>query len=213
MMSNALIILQLLLITISMLMLGMVLNRILGLKKANLNEFKEKALNLQERLKNAQVLGDIRLIAQLQRETMQFTKQIMLKQFIPLCVRCIIFIGIFAILNFIYTPNYKSGLIPFNLFILGSGWLAIYFLFSITLSLIIFGIKRLYKKITGKVVSSQNKFKEIMQIISPPTQTSGVSYQLPGTSISSLQKMKRNVSTNQDGESEGLNSWKDRLQE
>lgn len=213
MMSNALIILQLLLITISMIMLGMVLNRILGLKKANFNEFKEKALNLQERLKNAQVLGDIRLMAQVQRETMQFTKQIMLKQFIPLCLRCFIFIAIFAILNFIYTPNYKSGLLPFPLFILGNGWIAIYFLFSITLSLIIFGIKKLYKKMTGKKLSSQNKFREIMQIMSPREQISGISYQVPGISNSSLQKMKRNVSTNQDGESKKSDSWKDRLQE
>jgi len=193
-------------------MLGMVLNRILGLKKANFNEFKEKALSLQERLKNAQVLGDIRLMAQVQRETMQFTKQIMLKQFIPLCLRCFIFIGIFSILSFFYS-GYASGLLSFNLFILGSGWVAIYFLFSITLSLIIFGIKKLYKKMTGKKLSSQNKFREIMQIMSPREQISGISYQVPGISNSSLQKMKRNVSTNQDGESKKSDSWKDRLQE
>ncbi|HEA70559.1 hypothetical protein LCGC14_1546660 [marine sediment metagenome] len=212
MMSNALIILQLLLITICMIMLGMVLNRILGLKKANFNEFKEKALNIQERLKKAQVLGDIRLMAQVQRETMQFTKQIMLKQFIPLCLRCIIFIGIFSILSFFYS-GYASGLLSFNLFILGSGWVAIYFLFSITLSLIIFGIKKLIKKITGKKMSSQNKFREIMQIVSPREQLSGVSYQPPGASISNLQKVKRNVSSSQDGESEESSSWKDRLQQ
>ena len=62
-------------------------------------------------------------------------------------------------------------------------------------------------------MSSQNKFREIMQIISPREQISGVSYQLPGVSISSLQKVKKNVSTNQDGESEESSSWKDRLQE
>jgi hypothetical protein len=37
-------------------------------------------LNLQERIRNAQVIGDVRMMAQLQREIMQFTKQIMLKQ-------------------------------------------------------------------------------------------------------------------------------------
>ncbi|MHA2400753.1 MAG: EMC3/TMCO1 family protein, partial [Promethearchaeota archaeon] len=132
-MSNVAIILQILFITIGMLIFGMLLNRLLGLKREKMQEFKERASNLQERLRNAQTLGDIQLVAQVQRETMQFTRQIMLKQFIPLCLRCFIFIGIFAILGYIYA-DYSSGLLPFSLFIIGSGWVALYFIFSISLS-------------------------------------------------------------------------------
>ena len=106
-MSKAIIILQILLITIGMIIFRMVLNRILGLRKERMHEFKEKALNLQERIKNAQALGDIRLMAQLQRETMQLTRQIMVKQFIPMCMSCIIFLGIFIFLSFIYAEAGK----------------------------------------------------------------------------------------------------------
>jgi len=52
-----------------------------------------------------------------------------------------------------------------------------------------------------------------MQIMSPREQISSISYQIPGTSISGLRKMKRNVPMNRDGENEEANSWKDRLQE
>ncbi|MCK4286781.1 MAG: hypothetical protein KAX18_11290, partial [Candidatus Lokiarchaeota archaeon] len=83
-MSNVAIILQIMGITVGMIILGMFLNKIFGLSKEKITEFKEKALNIQERMRNAQATGDIRILTQLQRETMQFTKQIMLKQFIPL---------------------------------------------------------------------------------------------------------------------------------
>ena len=163
-MSKAIIILQILLITIGMIIFRMVLNRILGLRKERMHEFKEKALNLQERIKNAQALGDIRLMAQLQRETMQLTRQIMVKQFIPMCMSCIIFLGIFIFLSFIYAEAGKN-LLPFNIFILGRGWVAVYFLFSIGFSLIIFGLKKLYRRITGKNVSKQSNLREIIGIM------------------------------------------------
>ncbi|MHA2007872.1 MAG: hypothetical protein ACXABO_10925 [Promethearchaeota archaeon] len=205
-MSNAIIILQILLITIVMLIFGIVLNRILGLKKEKMKEFKDKALNIQERMKNARVLGDIRLMAQLQRETMQFTRQIMLKQFVPLCVRCVIFIGIFSVLSFIYS-DYDSGLLPFNIFILGTGWVALYFLFSIGFSLIIFGVKKLYKRIAGKEVSTQSNLRELIGIISPTQPESGITY---GLSDAVSPGMERNSFKQEELEKE--DSWKDRIQ-
>ncbi|MCK4285135.1 MAG: hypothetical protein KAX18_02985, partial [Candidatus Lokiarchaeota archaeon] len=66
-MSNVEIILQIMFTTIGMIILGMVLNKILGLSKEKMKEFKEKALNIQERMKNAQVIGDIQTMTQLQR--------------------------------------------------------------------------------------------------------------------------------------------------
>jgi len=201
-MSNALIILQIMLITIGVIILGMIFNKVLGLSKEKITEFKERASNLQERMRNAQVIGDIQTMAKLQRETMQFTKQIMLKQFVPLCLRCFIFIGIFAALGFIYA-DYDSGLLPFPLLIFGNGWVAIYFTFSISFSLIIFGIKKLYKRITGKDVSTQSYLREIMQLVSPTQQTSGISFQVSDAVPSSKEE---------ENSSERTNSWKERIQ-
>jgi uncharacterized membrane protein (DUF106 family) len=200
-MSNVAIILQILFITIGMLIFGMLLNRLLGLKREKMQEFKERASNLQERLRNAQTLGDIQLVAQVQRETMQFTRQIMIKQFVPLCIRCFIFIGIFAILGYIYA-DYRSGLLPFSLFIIGSGWVALYFIFSISLSLLIYGAKRLYKKFTGKDISSQNNLRELMQLVSPSSQNSGFSLRSlnPNSSYQSEEKS-----------TDAIDSWKDRI--
>ncbi|MFW9781209.1 MAG: hypothetical protein ACFFFB_02890 [Candidatus Heimdallarchaeota archaeon] len=212
-MSNAAIILQILFITIGMIILGMVLNRILGLRKENMQKFKEKALNLQERMKTAQTLGDIQMITQLQRETIQFTRQIMLKQFIPLCLRCLVFIGIFSLLGFIYA-DYSRDLLPFNVLIFGNGWAALYFMFSIGISLLIYGAKKLYKRQTGKDISSQSDLREIMQMVSPSEQTSGFSLPFSGSlsSQSRRQKPSRNYDTEVSESSESTDSWKDRIQ-
>ncbi len=201
-MSNVAVILQILFITIGMFIFGILFNRILGISKETINEFREKALNLQERMRNAQALGDAQLMVQLQRETMHFTKQIMLKQFIPLCLRCSIFIGIFAVLSFIYT-DYDSGLLPFPLLFFGSGWFALYFIFSISISLIAYGVKRLYKKLTGKDIRTQKDLRELMQIMSPAPQRSGFSLPMTwGTSRSIQEK----------DQPEEKESWKKRIQ-
>ena len=175
-MSNAVIIIQILFITIGMIVLGMTLNYMLGLRKEALREMRKKATNLQERIKNAQLLGDYQLMAQTQKESIQFMKLMMKKQLIPLCVRCVIFISIFAVLGFIYSdiPN----LLPFPLLIFGSGWVAIYIIFSISISLLIYGVKRIYRKITGKGTKSQNYLKEIMGMISSPQQNNTPPFQI-----------------------------------
>ncbi|MFX1311834.1 MAG: hypothetical protein ACFFHD_04355 [Promethearchaeota archaeon] len=201
-MSNAAVILQILFITIGMFVLGLVLNRILGLRKETIREFREKALNLKDRMRNAQVLGDAQLMLQLQQETLQFTKQIMLKQIIPLCLRCSIFIGVIAVLGFIYN-DYDKGLLPFPILIFGSGWLALYFLFSISLSLIAYGGRRLYKKLTGKEIRTQKDLRDLIQLISPTPQRSGFSLPITGNSSGSIQEK------NQPEEKDG---WKERIQ-
>ena len=93
-MSNAVIIIQIMFITIGMIILGMILNYILGLRKENLSEIRKKALNLQERMRNAQLLNDYQLMAKTQQESVQFMKLMMKKQFVPMCIRCAIFFGI-----------------------------------------------------------------------------------------------------------------------
>jgi uncharacterized membrane protein (DUF106 family) len=213
-MSNVAIILQIIGITIGMIILGMFLNKILGLSKEKMNEFREKASNIQERMRNARAVGDIQMLTQLQRETMQFTKQIMLKQFVPLCIRCVIFIGIFGILGFIYA-EYKDGLLPFPILIFGNGWVALYFIFSISFSLIIYGVKKLYKKITGKTVSTQSNLREVLEMVSPTQRTSGISFQFSGTALSRPSKITTvdaNMTSNTDDSRGKSDSWKDRIE-
>jgi len=212
-MSNVAIIIQILFITIVMVILGMILNHVLGLKKQALSDMRKKALNLQERMKNAQALGDYQLMVQTQQESIQFMKQMMKKQFIPMCIRCIIFLGIFGVLGLIYA-DYTSGLLPFPLLIFGSGWVAFYIIFSISISLIIYGLKRLYKKITGKENKTQSYLREIMGLISPSQQNNDLPFQ-----ISSNTDYQANnygdVAINRRNEKLSLpkDSWKERLEE
>ena len=206
-MSNAEIIIQIMFITIGMIIVGMILNRVLGLRKENLRNLRESAQNLQERMRNAQLIGDPQLMMQLQRETMIFTKTLMKKQLVPMCVRCIIFIGIFGILNLIFAEA-PSDLLPFPILFFGRGWIAVYFLFSIGFSLSIYGIKRLYKKLTGKETKSQNKLRELMGMITPTQQgnlASGSKY-FPNNQISSLSEEERQDSSNNN------ETWKDRIE-
>ncbi|KKN17469.1 hypothetical protein LCGC14_0965560 [marine sediment metagenome] len=206
-MSSTVIIIQIMFITIGMTIIGMILNRVLGLRKENLKNLREKAQNIQDRIRNAQLLNDYQLIMQLQRESMIFMKTLMKKQLIPMCVRCIIFIGIFGILGLIYA-DYSAGLLPFPILIFGDGWFAIYFLFSIGFALSIYGIKRLYKKLTGKETKSQNKLRELMGMITPAHQgtlSTGSQY-LANNRTPSLSEEERQDSSNSN------NTWKDRIE-
>jgi len=150
-MANGEIIIQIMLITIAMIGVGEILNRIMGVKSDAVRELREKSINLRERMKMAQLTGNTQIMIELQRESMELTKIMMKKQMIPSCVRCIIFMGLFAVFGAVYA-GYEVGLLPFPILIFGSGWFAVYFLFSITFSLILYGFKRLYRKLTGKEV-------------------------------------------------------------
>ncbi|MFX0141321.1 MAG: EMC3/TMCO1 family protein [Candidatus Hodarchaeota archaeon] len=201
-MSNIIVIIQIMFITLGMIILGMILNYILGLKKEVLIDLRKKALNLQERMKNAQLIGDYQLMAQLQRESVQFMKLMTKKQLVPMCLRCLIFIGIFAILGFIYS-DYNTGLLPFPLLIFGSGWIAIYLIFSLYFSLVIFGIKRL----TGIGTRTQSSLREIMAIISPTQRITESPFQ-----ISTDSQYQSNDYGDKVAETR-KDSWKDRIEE
>ncbi len=190
-MSEIFVIIQIVFITLGMIVLGYVLNHFLGLTKEALKDMRRKALNFRERMKNAQLMGDYQQLVQIQQESMQFTKIIMRKQMIPLCLRCIIFIVIFMILGLIYAP-YESGLLPFPILIFGSGWLAVYLMFSLYFSLFIWGVK----KLTGMGTKTQKSVKEIMTMISPQQETG-----FSGISTSNIPDIPRK------------DSWKDRIEE
>ncbi len=206
-MSNAEIIIQIMFISIGMTIVGMVLNRLLGLRKENLQDLREKGTNLQERIRNAQLIGDYQLMAQLQRESVLFLKSLMKKQLIPTCARCIFFIGIFMVIGFIYA-DYSSGLLAFPILFFGDGWFALYFLFSIGLGLMIYGIKRLYFKLTGKERKSQSQLRELMGMFSPSQTGAGLTYQ-SGNSLSSAPEFGERPPK----PPEKSQSWKDRIED
>ncbi|MFX0005765.1 MAG: EMC3/TMCO1 family protein [Promethearchaeota archaeon] len=189
--SEVFVVIQIIFLTLGMIALGLVLNHYLGLTKETLQDMRKRAVNFRERLKNAQLMGDYQQMAQIQQESTQFMKLMMKKQMIPLCLRCIVFIGIFMVLGLIYA-DYTSGLLPFPILIFGSGWVAIYLIFSVFFSFFIWLVKRL----TGMGGKTQSKVREIMGIVSPQQ----------GVGLSSY------VSSNAPEEPR-KDSWKERLEE
>jgi len=168
-MANIEIILGIMLITLVMIGVGEILNKIMGVNKDAALKLREKSNNLRERMRTAQLTGNAQIMLELQRESMELTKIMMKKQMIPSCVRCLIFWGIFAVIGIVYA-SYREGLLPVQIAFFGNGWFAVYFLFSIIFSLILYGIKRLYRKLTGKEVK-RNK-PSILGLISPKSEDS-----------------------------------------
>jgi len=212
-MSNEDIILQIFFITIGMFFFNMLLNRILRFRQEDMKALRENALNLQERMRNAQAIGDPKMMQQLQVETTLLMKTMLKKQLIPLSLRCVFFWIIFAIIGFIYA-GYSTGLLPFPILFFGNGWVAIYFLFSLGLSLLFFALKYLYKKVTGKDIKKDNISKEIMGILTPDqsdySDFSSVPPSQPKLQSSSVPQSASDTIENKPVEK--VDSWKDRIQ-
>jgi len=198
-MANDEVILGIMFITIAMLGVSEILNRIMGVKSDAVRDIQEKSKNLRERMRMAQLTGNAQIMLDLQRESMELTKIMMKKQMIPLCVRCLIFGGIFFVIGIVYA-GYAEGLLPFPILIFGSGWFAVYFLFSISFSLILYGFKRLYRKLTGKEVK-RNK-PSILGMVSSKSGDSESNFQLTRQINDPIQE--RYVDEQED-------SWKNRI--
>lgn len=124
---------------------GLVLNKILGINPEAAKQMQEDVRNLQERMRTAQTLGDYQMMRQLQHESMQLTRQMMTKQFLPQCLRLILFLVIFYVIGFIYA-DYNTGLLPFTIFN-DDGWFSVYLIFSVSFSLIYYLLKKFFKYI------------------------------------------------------------------
>ena len=193
------IIFELMYISMGLVIFGLILNKILGLKSSAMKELRYNAKNIQERLIQAQVLGDSRIIQELHVETMQLMKQMLKKQLLPMGIRCVIFLGIFFVISFFY-GHYEY-------------WFWIYFLWSLSFSLLSFGLTKLYKKVTGKEDKRKTFAKELMSTISPGQQSS---FFISSTSSETLNSSKNNHELKSEGdnqESKRSNAWKDRIQD
>ena len=198
------IILQLMWISIGLVIFGYILNWILGLKPAVMKKIKNDARNLQERLRQAKILGDEMLMLQLQQETMSLMKTMLKKQLAPMAIRCVIFLGIFALLSF------QFGMYEY--------WFWVYFAFSLSFSLLAFGIRKLFLKITGKE-TKKDQFRDLMGSLGGIQQGMGpfhVSSQIKDTSLetSDSQKLSSLETEEQEpDENENSESWKDRIKD
>ncbi len=198
------VILELMFIALAMVLFSLLLNKLLGVRASKMKEIRDKAKNLRERVRQAEILGDPALMQQLQIETMGLMKLMLKKQLIPMCVRCLIFLVIFIIISMLYS-QYEY-------------WFWIYFLFSFSFSMIVFGIKYLYKRITKKEDKRKGFAKEIMESIYPKQsstfQSSG--FHLEGHPATESQNISNSQElTNGDEEKkevEKLDAWKDKIQ-
>ena len=211
-MANEEIIIQIMFITLAMIGLGEILNRVMGLNMDTARELREKSKNLQERMKTARLTGNSQEMFELQQESVALTKVMMKKQMIPSCVRCFIFIGIFALIGTIYAA-YLENLLPFTIPIFGSGWFAVYFLFSLIFSLILYGIKRLYRKLTGKEDKRKKTSKEILGMLSRGSgyQSGNIQLTRPIPNKPPRDDVVDGKQEDSDGQPKS-DSWKDRIQ-
>jgi hypothetical protein len=210
-MANEDIIIQIMLITIGMVGISEILNRIFGFNMDAARELREKSQNIQERMRTARLTGNPQEMRELQQESVELSKLMMKKQMIPTCVRCLIFWGIFALIGAIYAA-YAEGLLPFPILFFGTGWFAIYFLFSIMFSLIIYGFKRLYRKLTGKEVKRSRASGGMLGSLSPQTgdqeQHLQLTRQIPNKTIQG--SVYEDIREEEDEQAK-VDSWKDRI--
>jgi hypothetical protein len=186
-------------------------NRILGLNMEAARELREKSKNLTERMRTARLTGNPQEMLELQQESIELSKYMLKKQLVPSCVRCIIFMGIFALIGGLYA-NYAEGLLPFPILFFGSGWFAIYFLFSILFSLILYGFKRLYRKLTGKEVKRRGALGAILGGLSPQTGDQEhhlqLTRQIPNESMQG--RVDEDIQEKKEEQSK-VDSWKDQI--
>jgi len=200
-MANEIIIFQIFLVTLTMVVLSIIFNKITGLNQESAREIREKSKDLQERMRTAQQEGNVQNLRSLQQESIELTKTMMKKQLIPSCVRCFIFLGIFGVLG-LFFAQYTTGLLPFPILFFGSGWVSVYFLFSISLSLLFYLAKKVYRKMTGKEDRRKIEKQEIMGMLNP-------------TSSNPRSYMQLNVKPSEeitiDDPSERKDSWKEKI--
>ncbi|MBY8980521.1 MAG: DUF106 domain-containing protein [Candidatus Lokiarchaeota archaeon] len=198
------IIIQIMLITLAMVGLSEILNRFMGLNMGTAKELREKSKNLQERMKTARLTGNSQEMFELQQESMVLTKLMMKKQMIPSCIRCVIFMGIFGLVGGIYAPY--GNFLPFPILIFGSNWFAVYILFSFSFSLILYGLKRLYRKLTGKEDKRKKASKEILGMLSPESGNQQGNLQLTRPIPNGLPPEQGEIDEQPTGD-----TWKDRI--
>ncbi|OLS14369.1 MAG: hypothetical protein RBG13Loki_2018 [Promethearchaeota archaeon CR_4] len=148
---------QILLISLALSIFSQFLNKIMKLDSKNVKALQTRLRELSQEMDaarygsgvNVQGIKPTRSLEEVNGEIRLLMKRMMKEQFLPMCVRCGIFWGIFAILAAIY-GQYSEGVLFFTFPLFGSGWMGAYVFFSLVIGLSIFGLKKLYQWITHK---------------------------------------------------------------
>ena len=195
------IIYELMFISFALVLFGLLLNKLLGVKPSKMKEIRDKAKNLRERVRQAEILGDTVLLQQLQVETMSLMREMLKKQLVPMCIRCVIFLGIFIILSMVY------GQYEF--------WFWIYFLFSFSFSMVALGLRYGYKKLRKKEDKRKSFAKEIMELVYPKSQIQTAGFTLTGHTDAEFQTPSTSEDTADQSseEQKPADAWKDKLQD
>ena len=105
-------------------------------------DLQHKMQSMQEEIKLAQAQNDMQRLQEIQYEMMEFTKVMMRKQMVPMCVSSVIFMGIFGVLSSFY-GNYDYSQVG------GVSWFLIYILTSLGANLLISYLTKVYRKSKG----------------------------------------------------------------
>ena len=87
-----------------------------------------------------------RSYAEINQELSLLMKKMLKEQFLPMGIRCGIFFGIFAIIGLIY--GQAGNVLSFDVLWFGKGWVGAYVLFSLAIGLALYGLKKLYLRLT-----------------------------------------------------------------
>ena len=134
---------QIVAISLAMVALSQLFRWKFSLSRSEQAHFQEQVQSLQDEAKLAQARGDQQRLTEIQQEMMDFSRDLMKKQFIPMCGRTIVFLVIFWILSSVYGKYDFSGILG------GLGWFWLYFLISLGANLIIGAIRKAIKKSRG----------------------------------------------------------------
>jgi uncharacterized membrane protein (DUF106 family) len=149
--------LQILLISLGISIFSQLLNKIMKLDPQHMKATQARMQELSRELNASRGVGEInsqvaagkptRSYEEINQELMVLMKKMAKEQFLPMILRCGIFWGIFALLGAFY-GQYEKGVVPFEVLFFGSGWIGAYVMFSFIISISIFGLQKLYKKLT-----------------------------------------------------------------
>ncbi len=95
---------------------------------------------------NLQVGKPARSYEQINAELMTLMKKMSKEQLLPMCFRCGIFWGIFALLGAIY--GNAGPVLSFDFLFFGHEWIGAYVMFSLIFSFSFLGLQKLYQKLT-----------------------------------------------------------------
>jgi uncharacterized membrane protein (DUF106 family) len=129
-------------VTLAMMLLSQFLNKKFGISMSNQRATQARMQELQQQLMEAQRM-DPAEARRLQQESMVMMNQMMRKQLIPSLIRCVIFWVFFFVLTAVFA-GLEFFTVPILIF--GQGVVAIYFIYSIGISLLLFLVKYIRKR-------------------------------------------------------------------